>query len=832
MHDVQWTGNTFVLLFMSLILTHNLPEAAAILRGEIALPRGPTSFRIDDGAVTRWTGIEAAPGHQAIETDAAWASVVRAWWGLGAAWGLCVSGERGEIAWNLILPRQLSSALDAVPAHLTGARLRPGLPFERLVGRLKVLPYQAAMAGHPGIGECARTEPAIRSMANRDFLLLILAMAAPRPEIAIEMARLAEEEQFLRDEYLARPGLEQDSHSQATRCLSLVEAAAERANLALQEGAWQVRVLLAAAEESDFRQAQSLIHSAFAADGGNPEPLRWQDTKDPRSLTFMRTEEVAALTRPPRSELPGFSVQARLAGAGAGDVRSSTALFATAAPDNGATPSIALGRILDDGGTPGPWIELPIADFCRHLLIAGMTGSGKTVSCEQVLLELWREHRIPWLVIEPGMKTGYRRLANSEAGGDLDLWALGVPQTRRLPLNPLAAPIGASLAEHTAALFAVISSAFELVAPMPEVLATAIEETYGRHGWDLAGRVPEGPAPQLRDLIAQIDRLTQTLGYGLEVTGNIRAGLLLRLNRLSVGPLAPEFNGRLGLDASSLVERPALIELSALPDAASQALVMGLIALQLRHHWRLTGASDTLRHITVIEEAHRLLRNAPETAANSARNRATEDLANMLAELRGFGAGLIIVDQTPSALVPSVIANTGTKLLHRLDHPADRELAGRAAGIPATEVDLLGTLKPGEGILRSDRRPRPFRLRMPNPSITYAREHLPKLPNPKRRRQSRNCPVCKRANCMARSLGEQTRPLGARLVALQKALLSGEDAAWEWAIQQVRAAIDGVLGPHAPLCFLIALGGAANFSEPTLHRLHAAFEPRTRGTVS
>lgn len=824
---------------MSLLTEYSLADATALIRGELARPGSGAGFSLDGLAAVRLHGIEAAPGHAFLDSDAGWEAVVRSWWGLGLTWGLCVTGDRNGVTWNLVLPAAVPAAPESIAAHLTGARVEMQGDFATLASRLATMPFKASLAGNSGTGAGARLEPALRSMQGREFMFLVLAKAVPRREVEEQIRQLGAEEQYLRDEHLARPGLERDSHAGAARYLSMIEAARNRATTGLQEGAWKVRTLLAAAGEAEFRQAQSLIHSAFAGDGGEPEPVRWQDVADPRALTFLRTTEAAALSRPPQRDLPGFVVETRIQKAGEGNVTPSQIVFATAAPAIGAAPAIAVGRILEDSGRAGEWLELPTADLCRHVLVAGMTGSGKGVTCEQLVLELWRDHRIASLVIEPGMKTGYRRLCNSEMGNDLVVLSIGDPKSRRIAFNPMAAPKGIGVAEHTSALFAVISSAFELVAPMPEVLASAIEQTYRNHGWDLAGLVPEGPPPLFTDLIEEIDRHIRDLGYGPEVTGNIRAGLLLRLRRLSEGPLAPELTARDGIDVASLVSRPTVIELSALPDADSQALVMGFLATQLRHHWRLAGQTDQLRHVTLIEEAHRLLRAVPETAANAARTRANEDLANMLAELRGFGAGLIIVDQTPSALVPSVIANTGTKILHRLDHPADRELAGRAAGLPADEVDILGALGVGEAILRTDRRPRPFRLRMPNPAITYGKLPLPPLLQADKEAGSQvevpvagtTCGVCGSSECPAKKAGEDRGLLADRLKDLQAATQRGEDAVWGWADCEVRHQPKVKASPAAPLCFLIALAGAAELSDSTLRRLRSTFEPRTRKTA-
>ena len=816
---------------MSILLDHSLADATAMIRGELCPPNRVGGFAVDGLTLWQLFGIEAAPGHSPLDSDSAWEAVVRGWWGLGLTWGLCIVGKPEGVAWNLVLPPSAPAVIDSVASHIAGARMENSGEFSQIAARLQKLPFRAAMAGHNGMGPTARIESAIRSMVGREFIFLMLAKATSRQELEEEIHRLGGEEQFLRDEHLSRPGLEHDSHPGATRYLSLVEAARERAISALQEGGWQVRVMLATSSESDFRQAQSLIHSGFAADGGSPEPLRWQDPADPRSLTFLRSAEVAALSRPPLRELPGFIVETTSAHSSSRESSVSPVLFATTARNTQGQPAISIGRILDDGGQPREWLDIETADLCRHVLIAGMTGAGKTTTCEHLLLELWREHKIPWLVIEPGMKAGYRRLLNSEIGSDIAVWAIGTPNARRLPMNPMAAPAGVGVAEHTSGLFAVISSAFELVPPMPEVLATAIEQTYRNHGWSLAGRVPEGPSPTLDNLIEEIDRTTRAIGYGPEITGNIRAGLILRLKRLTTGPLAPELASAEGLNFQSLVTRPTIIELSSVPDADSQALVLGFLMLQLRHHWRLSGTCNLLRHVTLIEEAHRLLRAVPENSANATRARAVEDMANMLAELRAFGAGLAVVEQTPSALAPSVIANTGTKILHRLDHPSDRELAGRAAGIPADQVDLLGTLGVGQAILRSARRQRPFRLRIPNPAVTYGKLPLPELParaDVESAKYPAKCPICGCSECPAEAAGNSQALISDQLISLQAALQGGEDATWDWAVRQVKS--DGIehTSSSAPLCFLIAVGRTAKLSNAILQRLRSAFEPRIR----
>ena len=814
---------------MSLLLQNSLDDAAALIRGELAAPNTSRGFPVVGLGVWRLLGISPAVGTAVCDTDLAWQQIVRGWWALGLTWGIYVHGDGGRIHWSLLLPESYPSAVGGMSAHLQGAAIESAGPFEECLRSLNQFSHKAAMGGHPSVGAHARLDSALRAMVEKPFAALVVSRAVTNAGIANEIARWETESQFVRDEHLARPGLERDNHSRAASYLQLVQAGLERATAAIQDGAWETRTLFAASSSADFEQLQSMVHASYASEGGRPEPIRWQAIDDPRSLTFHCTGEVAALSRPPRVELPGFVLEGSV---GARGERSEipAALFATTAQSTAIEQPVCLGQIIRDDGSAGEWLEIGRNDLCRHMLVAGMTGSGKTTTCEHLVLELWREHRVPWLVIEPGMKASYRRLLNSEIGSDMAVWAVGNPLAPRLSMNPLAAPAGIGLSEHISGLFAVLASAYDLVAPMPEVLATAIEQTYRNHGWNPAGLVPGGPPPRLTDLVEEIEHTTARLGYGAEVTGNIRAGLLLRLRRLTTGPLAPELTSASPLPVERLVARPTVIELSALPDSETQALVLGFITLQLRHHWRLAGPSASLRHVTLIEEAHRLLRAVPETTANSVRARSVEDLANMLAELRGMGAGLVIVDQTPAALVPSVIANTGTKILHRLDHPDDREKAGRSAGLPADRVDLLGALRVGEAILRTDQRARPLRVRVPNPAVTYGALPLPKLPigsaPPVAQAPANQCSICGASRCVANQEGSAPNKIATRLRTLQAALGEGESAVWNWSIHELASTGHEQTTKSAPLCFLIAVAERAKLSDSAVRRLRSAFANR------
>lgn len=806
----------------------SLRDAAAFLRGERAHEAGVLDWSVEK--LRLWSleelefGIGEGPGH----LDSAVRNVVRSSHAMKAPIGMVFSRIDHVARIGLMSPAEVGDPSGWTRGLLPAAIWSSKRNMTDHLSSLLTFPCQAVLTGHPGVSAMARLEPILERGGAGDFQISIFAQPQPEASLVEAQGQVLREIRYLHDEYLSRPGLEHENHPAASLCLELLEATQERIQESMREGGWMVRFLLACRTGENLRQLSSQIAGLYGGGSGRPELLRWQSASPTGGITFLSTRELASYLRLPRRDLPGIRITQggpRTPKAPPGGLADGLSVSVDRAlPDR----PVCLGRVVGNDGQPGQWLHLSADSLVRHALVAGMTGSGKSTTIEQILLELWRGHRIPWLVLEPGTNAGYRRLLASEIGEDIDGFALGDPRFKQLPLNPLYAPPGTLMAEHNAGLFAVLAAAFELVPPMPEVLKLAIEETYRTHGWNPAGIVPDGAAPRFAKLIDTIESMVMRLGYSGEIASNIHAGLVLRLRALLCGGLGTSLSTEDATDLSALTSRPVIVELGALANSESQSFVLGLIALQLRHHWRRNGRSEHLRHLTVIEEAHRLLSRPAVARSESSQSRAVEDIGHLIAELRGMGAGVLIADQSPSGLHPAVIANTAIKILHRLDHPDDRDLAIRSVNLPAESEVIVGSLRPGEGLARIDQRGLPYRIQFPNPAKTYGALPLPEWPAiestepPWGATPAEHCPVCTAVNCSDRAESREPARLVTRLQRLRELSTQGARPVWAWASDEA-ASLQASDHPLAPLCFLVGLAEAAGLSPQTIREMRTTF---------
>ncbi|TDC08285.1 ATP-binding protein [Actinomadura bangladeshensis] len=435
------------------------------------------------------------------------------------------------------------------------------------------------------------------------------------------------------------------------------------------------------------------------------------------------TPLVAALARPPAREVAGVRFVMR--------------------PEFDVTPESAdagvpLGRVLDRDRREVGALSLPLASLNRHTFVCGATGAGKSQTIRS-LLTAASAAGLPWLVVEPA-KAEYRLMASRllTAGlpdaqvvairpGDAEAIAAGIN-----PLEPAMGPDGRPfpLQTHADLVRALFLAAFEADEPFPQVLSAALTRCYERLGWDLALGEPTLPGtspryPSLADLQAVAEEVVDDIGYGQEITDNVRGFIRVRLSSLRLGTTGRFFEGGHPIDFDALLARNVVLEIEDVGDDRDKAFLMGTVLVRLVEHLRMRqGAAAGLRHLSVFEEAHRLLRRSEQAGPAS---HAVETFASLLAEIRAYGEGLVVAEQIPSKLVPDVIKNTAVKIVHRLPARDDRDAVGATMNITEAQSQFLVTLTPGEGAVFTDGMDFPHLVRIPDGSRA---EHAAPLASP------------------------------------------------------------------------------------------------------
>lgn len=405
--------------------------------------------------------------------------------------------------------------------------------------------------------------------------------------------------------------------------------------------------------------------------------------------SLMTADELAIVASLPQHELQGIR-------------RRRTVEFIVDLPDT-QTDTLDLGTVMDRGRRyPNNRVRLIRKDLNKHVFITGVTGAGKTTTCLNLLLE----SGLPFLVIEPA-KTEYRELATRLK--DIDYYRPNGDEHQSLRINPFAlVREGQRIKSHAGFLKNVFAAVFPMEGSMPMMVEAAILAAYEDKGWDiddnefLPGDNPFDPIarawPTMSDMIRQLDLLIPTYGLGKEFEEKYRGSLVSRLRSLTDGTLGQVLDVPQSLSFDALLDRRAVIELEELQGGEEKALLMALLLGGINEAIRARYAREpSFRHLTLIEEAHRLL--ARPEPGDKATAMAVEAFADMLAEVRKYGEGLIIADQIPAKLIPDIIKNTHTKIVHRLFAEDDRRAMGEAMMMDDEQRDFLPNLATGEAVV-------------------------------------------------------------------------------------------------------------------------------------
>lgn len=356
-----------------------------------------------------------------------------------------------------------------------------------------------------------------------------------------------------------------------------------------------------------------------------------------------------------------------------------------------------LGKIYHMGKEEAAELLLNRQAMASHTFITGSTGTGKSNAVYHLLDEITKNGQTTFLVVEPA-KGEYKNVFGNCT--DVQVFGTNPRETPLLRMNPFAFPENIHILEHIDRLVEIFNACWPMYAAMPAVLKDAIERSYQKVGWDLRNSESEkGIFPTFFDLLDILPGVIEESHYSKDTQSDYVGALCTRVKSLTNGIYGSVLCAEDALTDEALFDRNVIVDLSRVGSMETKSLLMGILVMKLQEYRMCSsGMNSRLRHVTVLEEAHNLLRKTSAEQSQEGANlqgKSVEMLANAIAEMRTYGEGVIIADQAPGLLDMSVIRNTNTKIILRLPDEEDRKLVGKSAALKEAQIDELSKLPLG-----------------------------------------------------------------------------------------------------------------------------------------
>lgn len=373
-------------------------------------------------------------------------------------------------------------------------------------------------------------------------------------------------------------------------------------------------------------------------------------------------------------------------------------------------------------------IGFSLKDLAKHMLIVGTPGSGKTTFSVSLLDRLWKDHKIPFLVIEPA-KNEYRALVQSIP--DLQVFTPGKNFISPFVFNPFVPPKNVKLETYKSTLKTAFAAAVSMSTPLDKIFEESINNCYSDFRWlDTYTSADKGKNFNISDFVKCFQNTFDEIGYTGDAKNIGRAGVV-RLNSL-----VNLFDNYFSIPIEDLLQKPTIIELAAIENADQKALIIALLLLSILAYVNSNYVGEGgLKNVILLEEAHVLLdadSNAGQGDANPSAI-AQGLVKRMLAEIRSYGVGIVIADQSPRKVSTDVVALTDMKMVFRLVESSDKQIIGDSTNMTETQIQRMAKLKPGEAFLFFNKLDEPEEVITPdyrldnNISITLSDEGIKEL---------------------------------------------------------------------------------------------------------
>lgn len=434
--------------------------------------------------------------------------------------------------------------------------------------------------------------------------------------------------------------------------------------------------------------------------------------------TVLTTKELSYLVNFPLRSVPGISVI------------DSSPEFSMTPQTESSEQTIDFGKLLY-GGTP---VDIPyhltLSDLSKHTLLSGINGSGKTNTVMAILNAI--SSKLPFLIIEPA-KTEYVDWAiehnKLHPNNPVTIYMPGCKTYRDkatrqpvkltdLKLNPFE-PVWLdkdqepNVLSHIDRLKSTFAAAFPMYDILPVLMEDLIYSIYQNKSTEWLSAEPvygETMPPTLNSMSVGVDKVISNRQYEQRIEQNMKACLNTRIDSLKRGWKGKMLNTVRSTSWQELFERPVIINLSYVGDDVDKGFFMSVI-LQFLYEYRTALAeigkvdfnTNTCRHLTIIEEAHRVMMKCDKP--DMPQYKTSMMFSNMLSEIRAYGEGMFLVDQVPTRLIPDAIKNTNTKITHRLVAEDDVKAVAEAMGLSKEQRHIIPKLMVGECVVSTSLTP-------------------------------------------------------------------------------------------------------------------------------
>ena len=271
--------------------------------------------------------------------------------------------------------------------------------------------------------------------------------------------------------------------------------------------------------KNNFYPLPWAIHEVIS--GSNRNPYIWGNPKSPftplyRMPFIITAEEAAEFFRLP---IGGDNIKAGL------NVNESAKSSRTYTDNLINSGDITIGRL--KSSPKGDTIGISLKDLAKHMLVVGTPGSGKTTFSVGLLDRLWKEHRIPFLVIEPA-KNEYRALVQSIP--DLQVFTPGKNFISPFVFNPFVPPKNVKLETYKSTLKTAFAAAVSMSTPLDKIFEESINNCYSDFRWlDTYTIDDKGRIFNIADFVKCFQETFDSIGYTGDAKNIGRAGVV-RLN--------------------------------------------------------------------------------------------------------------------------------------------------------------------------------------------------------------------------------------------------------------------------------------------------------------